>query len=268
METTPLVFIIDIDGCLLGDITPQIMLYEMILELKEHHVKINFNTKEFQKKLGNGIVRPYFKMFYNNIKKNIPNAEFFIYTASQKNWAYFLIANIEKSLKISFNRPLFTRDNCVIMQNNMNKSLDIIKPMIYKSLKKKYGANINLDNRIIMIDNTNVFNQKDNNSLLLCSTYNYSFLENIPLIITEDIYNRARIDINNILIKYINYEYEINNYKDFQKVFYTYYLSKLIKNSETELHDKFWYNLTKLIIIKKIKHFGEKVMTYLKTKFS
>lgn len=265
---TPLVFIIDIDGCLLGDITPQIMLYEMISELKKNHVKINFNIKDFQKKLGDGIVRPYFKQFYNTIKKNILNAEFFIYTASQKSWAYFLINNIEKSLQISFNRPLFTRDNCVIMQNNINKNLEVIKPMIYKSLKKKYGNNINLDNKLLMIDNTNVFNQKDNNSLLLCPTYNYYYLENLPIIITEDIYNKAKIDINKILTRYVNYEYEINNYKEFQKVFYTYYLSKLIKNNEKELHDKFWYNLTKIIIMKNIKHFGQNVTAYLKTKFS
>ena len=43
----PLIFIIDIDGTMIGDIKPQVMMYEMNIALKRVDKKINvFNVKE------------------------------------------------------------------------------------------------------------------------------------------------------------------------------------------------------------------------------
>ena len=64
----PLIFIIDIDGTMIGDIKPQVMMYEMNIALKRVDKKINvFNVKEFQNKLRSGIIRPYFSKFIKKI---------------------------------------------------------------------------------------------------------------------------------------------------------------------------------------------------------
>jgi hypothetical protein len=266
MIEKPLVFVIDIDGCLLGDITPQLMLYEIINELKKHHIKISMNLKDFQYKLKHGIVRPYFQKFIKSIKNHIPNSEFYIYTASQKQWAEFLIKNIEKALTIKFNRPIFTRDNCIIINNEFKKSLKGITPIIQKSLKKKYGI-VSLENRIVMIDNNNVLGKSEQNSLVICPSYKYYKLENLPLFIKPNIYNQHYDIINTILKKYVSIKIDnITNYENFEKAFYTYYISQINPTNNKELEDKYWYNLTKLIIIKNIKYLGHKSVEYIKKK--
>ena len=262
----PIVFVIDIDGCLVGDITPQLILYEMAAELKKHNIKIPINMKEFHDKLKSGIVRPHFIDFYKQMKRDIPDVEFFIYTASQKKWAEYLVKNIEKSLNISFNRPLFTRDNCILMNKECKKSLRIIKPFIIKTLKKKHGYIESLDNKILMIDNTNVFHDYDQKSLLLCRTYKYHNLDNIPIIIKENIYNTNKSILNNILKKYINIPYEPHNYQDFEKLFYSYYVSQITDENNNELSDKFWYMLTRIITEKTIRYFSPKAVEYLNRK--
>lgn len=263
MSNTPLIFVIDIDGCLIGNITPQIMLYELITELKANNVKINMNMSHFNTKLKSCIIRPYFATFINNIKQHHPTAEFFIYTASQNKWANFLIKQVEKVLNIKFNRPLFTRNECVIIDNECKKDLNIIKPTIYKALKKKYG-NITIQNRILMIDNTNVFNKLDQQSLLLCPTYSNYTVENIPIVINEELYNKNLSIINSVIHRYINMTYLPKNYLEFQELFYRYYVDQI--NSCKNTTDRFWYNLTKLIIKKNIRYFGPKTVSYIQKK--
>lgn len=263
MSEKPLIFIIDIDGCLVGDIIPQIMLYELIAELKHNHAKIPFNIKEFEYKLKHGLVRPHFQSFFKTMKKYIPYAEFYIYTASQKQWATFLINHIEKALNIKFNRPLFTRENCIIINGEYKKSIKNIRPIILRNLKKKYNIH-DLDKRILMIDNTNVFSKQEQNLLLICQTYKYKRLENIPSILTEKIYNNHKDVILNILTKYIG---DISGiYEEFEKQYYTYYIKQ--NNYINELNDKFWYRLAKLMITKNIKQFSEKAVIYLNRKIN
>jgi hypothetical protein len=56
----PLIFVIDIDGTIIGDIRPQVMLYEINMAIKKKDKKQNiFNTKDFQNKLKSGIIRPF-----------------------------------------------------------------------------------------------------------------------------------------------------------------------------------------------------------------
>lgn len=264
----PLVFVIDIDGCLVGNVTPQIMLYEMINELRSERAKIFFNTRDFQSKLRKGIVRPHFSAFYKNVKKHIPNSEFFIYTASQKKWAEFLIKNIEKALNIRFNRPLFTRNECTVINGEYKKSLSNIRPAIARSLKKRYGQDLSLNNRLVMIDNTNVFSKNDQESLVLCPTYSYYQVENIPVSITENIYVSHKDVISSVFKKYSPLTNNIDSYMSFQKSFYVYYVHQITILDRNQLSDRFWYYLAKTIITKNIRTFSPKAVGYINSKVS
>ena len=76
-----------------------------------------------------------------NVKK-YENIEIFIYTASIKSWANFLIPKIEKLVNYKFNRPILSREGYVNINNYPQiKSIEVVKPIIYKKLNIKVSFN-------------------------------------------------------------------------------------------------------------------------------
>lgn len=92
----PLVVVLDLDGTIIGDITPQIVSWEICNDIKSSGGGNFYKPKDLYAKLQGGIIRPYFAEFIKSLKKNIPNIEFFIFTASEKKWAMNIIGYIEK----------------------------------------------------------------------------------------------------------------------------------------------------------------------------
>ena len=267
----PLIFIIDIDGTMIGDIKPQVMMYEMNIALKRVDKKINvFNVKEFQHKLQSGIIRPYFSKFIKKIKENYNNAEFFIYTASEKQWATFLVPHIEKTLNIKINRPIFTRQHCTLINNSIQKSIKRITPEITKSLKKKYGIIKNLEDKCIIIDNIAVYENNDSPKMLICPTYDFKLPENLPAILNETIFTNHKDTIYSILNKYMNLP-NVNSYIEFQQMYYIYYvkyISNILKSNNTQLKDKFFLYLLNIILYKKISIFPSNTISYISSKIN
>lgn len=173
----PIVFLLDLDNTMIGDISPQIKEYYLIKYLNKeinkntnkNYKNIRYNHKLLQEELKRYIIRPYLNIFLLNIKE-YKNIELFVYTASSDGWAKFIIPNIEKALNFKFNRPLLTRKNTL---NKGKKSIIHVKRLLYNSLKKKYNLNnINQLKYILLIDNTNnVLIEKKN--LVVCPNYNY-----------------------------------------------------------------------------------------------
>lgn len=271
-DQKPLIIVLDIDGTIIGDITPQILLYELHLTLKKANNKVNImNLKKFQEKLTEGIIRPYFLKFIKRLKEHYNNVEFFIYTASERKWATFMIANIEKVLGIKFNRPLFTRDNCILNNNDYKKSFTPLRKCIVKTLKKKYSMNnSDIENRILIIDNrTDIYDKADKKHLLLCPTYNYISLENIPSFITEKDFKAYNILIYKILIKYKVIQDISNSYIDFQSKYYSKYINELeiVKTNNVKyINDKFFLYLMNILIYKNINKFTPNNVTYIAKK--
>lgn len=271
MADKPLVFILDIDGTLIGDIRPQIMLYEMNCMMKTSKKSL-MNTKEFQERLRNsGIVRPFAVKFIKTIQGHLPNSEIFIYTASEKKWASFLIANFEKAFGIRFNKPIFTRDNCSLFENEHRKHVNLIHPMLLKSLKKRYPLlrKGDLENRIMIVDNTlGVFEEIDRKHLVTCPTYDYKYPENIPAYIDEHLFSKYHNEVLTILNRYIRMS-SISTYLDFQREYYIYYvkyLENLAKYNIEQSKDQFFMKLLNIIVKKDINIFTPKVIQYISRK--
>ncbi len=268
MSTTdnlPLIIILDLDGTIIGDITPQVLLYELIKILKRN-ISIKFNIEEFKYKLMNGIVRPYFKKCLKELSKH--NIEFFVYTASEKVWAEFVIKNIEESLDISINRPIFTRKDCKFVNNDYLKSTNFIKKKIVKSLSKKKNFKYSIEdfnNRILIIDNRDVFDKIDKNKLIICDTYNYKKEENIFSYINRELYEKYNKLIYILLKKHgYNLKYT-TNYEDMLIQFYSIYINELKKDN---INDLLFYKLMKIIIKKNIKKFSDNKIDYIRKKLN
>lgn len=268
-STIPLIIIIDLDGTIIGDISPQIMTFDLVKNFKLAGYKFTHDIADLRSKLKSGLVRPYFSTFMTNLAKSIP-VEFFVYTASEKSWAELVIKNIEATHNIKFNRPIFARQYCVYSEKDREykKSLSLIRPSIIKFLKRKYHVSFtkhDLQKNIMIIDNSNVYHSNDQQNLLLCPTYNYRVPENVLTFIKEDQYKKHHMLINNTLNRYLSLSHT-SNYITFQKDFYKYYLSFLetqLNNNTRYSHDKFWLYLQDIIVTKNIRKFDETSIRYI-----
>lgn len=267
----PYVFILDIDGTMIGDISPQIMLYELCLGLRDKHFKMNI--KAFENKLSNGLIRPYFDIFLKKMTETFHNkCEFFIYTSAERQWTLFLIPHIERILKIKFNRPLFTRDNCQLINGDYKKSLNSILPKISIVLQKKYGKldkSILKEKLLIIDNNSSVYEEVDQKHLISCPTYDYKIPENIPLYISNSIFNLYQQQIIKILSRNIPQIVIANNYNKFQIEFYKFYvifLQTIQKNNDLFIKDNYFNYLSNVITYKGITKFTYKTVLYLQLK--
>jgi hypothetical protein len=261
----PVVFILDIDGTLIGDISQQVMMFDMLDEIKASKKLLDMD--EFKYKLLNGLIRPYLINFINDIRAHYTYAEFFIYTASKKDWAEYLVKIIESTLNIKFNRPLFTRNDCLYINNEYKKSISKIKNRIFNTLKKRYPELqlSDLKDRMMMIDNSRVFLEHDYN-IVYCPTYSFKYPENILLTIKRNIFEKYTVDIFNVISKYVSGIPITNSYLKFQKYYYSNYINDLSNMKKPE--DKFWIYLRNLLITKNICAFDKKNIDYINRKVS
>lgn len=249
---SPLVIVLDLDGTIIGDITPQIASYDISNHIKVNGGSLNYKFKDLAGKLLGGIIRPYFGEFIRKLILNVPNIEFFIYTASEKKWALTIIKQIENACKIKFNRPIFTRNNCVQIDKEYRKSLKLIKPMIFRALKKKHHLQsiADLNDKIMVIDNMDVYNSSETKYHIHCKTYDYKYPENIPAMFDNQEYKKYWKVASSLFDKYYNIK-PTHDYLDFQYQFYAKYTSLIaaLKASNNEfLKDAFYKNLYKILI--------------------
>jgi hypothetical protein len=257
------VFIIDLDGTIIGDCIYQTDIYKIGLILRKLGFKIKINDileDHYNEKTK--LIRPYFLNFITTIKKTIPNSYFYIYTASEKKWAEKEIKIIEKILDIKFERPIFTRNDCNL--NMEEEKISFIKSIdkIKKKIKIENPEIIIIDDKTVYIDN--------NHRLIKCKMYNYKYFCNywdyIPI---TKIKNKIFLDF---LSKLINenrlspfYDTKTNKQKkDYYKWLYLKTL-EINKNNKKYKNDKFWLYLTKIIVENKITKLNEENISLIKS---
>jgi len=258
------VFIIDLDGTIIGDCIYQAEIYKIALILNKLKIKIRINDiLEECYKEKTRLIRPYFKFFIEKMSEYFPSSYFYIYTASEKKWAEKEILIIEKVLKIKFNRPIFTRNDCEIVVKDdkidIKKSVDMIK----KRIKIKNPEILIIDDNDVYIDN--------NEKLIKCKVYNYKYFCNywdyIPI---EKINNKIVIKYlkslitNNRLSPIIDKKTmkdKLNNYDWlYQKC------NDVNKSNKRCKNDDFWLRLTKIIIENKIINFNSSTIKFIHNK--
>jgi hypothetical protein len=175
----PRVLLLDMDGTMIGKITPQVCEYEVLMATQKS--KLKSMKSDLVERLRQGIIRPYLASLCALIKKGeIRNVETYVYTASESKWANFLVPCIEEAIGFKFNRPIFTRNHCVTVGQEYKKSLGIVFPSIYRKLKTKYKlVDVrSLSDNMILVDNnhTVLLNPaKDGRRLVKCPTYNFAY---------------------------------------------------------------------------------------------
>lgn len=268
MNTNPYIFILDLDNTIIGDCLYQCELYNIINILKSKKIK----TKELEEALSKAyrkkskLIRPFFAYFINKIRSKFPNASIFVYTASEKKWALKEIEYIEKNLNITFDKPIFTRDDCIIgSDGNLKKSIKKIIPKIKSTLQKK-KKQLNT-NKILVIDNYNSYVDYTDN-VFVCPSYNYIQFDNLwdrlpknYTKIKELKNNIRRLIMKEIISPYspLLNEYNIKKLRTIYKWFYIKTNMILKYNSHYE-KDVFWKKLTLYLIKNNINNFDLKTI--------
>lgn len=246
MSTRPLFIVIDIDGTLIGDVTPQVCEWELVQKFEK--TKIKQFKKSFSDQLKYGLLRPGFTTFVDQIKMVHPNTEFFIYTASETRWANFIVPCIEAVTGVKFSRPLFTRTHCIKQNDEYKKSLGSIAPKIYAKLSQSHSISLQeMLNHTFLIDNSNVILKQEEKSIVLCPTYNFVALRDVTKLIEYDIVAKQYTEMMTIMKSY-NMFPNTDNYISIDRFFALHYkhmyqlYSHISKSGRCSVHeqDNFW----------------------------
>lgn len=269
----PLVILLDLDGTVLGDITPQVIVYEMLEECKKVHgckVGGKLPSHDLSTKLTSGVVRPNFDRFFNDITRK--GMEVFVYTASEKKWAEHIVKQIEKTYDLKFNRPIFTRNHCMFIDKDYKKSIRTVRTSIVRTLNKKYHAHWTEDSlrdHVLIIDNRPVYSTTDLKYMVQCPTYTYAIPENIPSIITPKVYDQFSKQVHGVLQKYYGSVMKpVDSYLEFEKQYYLMYIPQLQSSlrQNASLQDKFFRRMRKLFVKRSFTLFDDKTIQYIQRK--
>jgi len=278
MDRIPVIFVIDIDGTLIGRVDFQSQRYSLQQLLKKHGYRTPTNLPEAFKP-GHGLVRPFVKDFMRAVKQITDgNCYFFIYTASERKWAVQEIAWIEKAHGIQFDRPLFCRDDCLVdPQGTYRKSLKRIWPRITRVVGKHHvlttkEKDLMMHRRTVMIDNNAVY-VDHTDRLLLCPDYSYMVFENLLDTLPDNAWEHptVRQHVMGMMSNMVNeglvcpvtpnapmMERMVHGYK-----WLAAKCATIMEYNKPFQHDTFWMLLRKLIIKNNIKDFPSSVVTQL-----
>lgn len=267
----PYVFVLDLDGTIIGDCTYQCDIYNIqdIITKNKRNNNLVKSKLALEKHLLDSycknslLIRPHFTTFMSAMKRMYPNVHIFVYTASEKTWANKEINIIERQNNIKFNRPIFTRDDSIIDKfGNVRKSINKIMPKILRSIKAKKGYKI--DNKLLVIDNNPTFVDYHDN-FLLCPTYNYVKFTNIWDGIKEDYFKCQELKryLNKLISESkIHYVRNTMTPEKQEKVYKWLYKKhkKINKYNCAYAKDTFWRDLTLLIKHNNIRDYNKKVI--------
>lgn len=258
----PFVFIIDLDGTIIGDCIFQCEIYKIHLILAKLGIKIKINEiLEMAYTEKSKLIRPFFSHFIKTISNKYPDTHFYIYTASEKKWGIKEIETIEKNIDFKFNRPIFTRTECAIIQTprkmEYRKSIDSIK----KRIKVKDPEFIIIDDKEVYVDNSD--------RLIKCECYNYKLFCNywdyIPI---NKIKNKIVLDYLTSLIDSKRLSPSISLVTMKNKLEYYKWLyekcSEILKYNRKYKNDDFWLRLTSTFIDNQITNLNENSIRFIR----
>jgi hypothetical protein len=277
-DKLPFIVILDWDNTIVGKVDYQSQKYSLEQHYKKFGLKVKKNSKvpkAFNK--DSKLVRPYFFNFITELTDYFQgNIYFFIYTASERKWANTEISWLEKSHGIKFQRPIFTRDDCIVDKSgSYRKSISNIFPRMLRSMaltkiSKEQKTEL-LHQRLLIIDNNAVFNDMKEH-LLICPDYNFmvfeNLLEDIPLSYLQNPNIRQHILslINmGLICPFFGKNDDINQqmYKKYEWL--AIKCKHISENNAYSIKDIFFKYLTGLIVKNNLKIFTPNVIKQLQT---
>lgn len=219
---TPLVIVFDLDGTLIGLVN---LLVSGWLSVKDSNN--NMTTPEFQQALTqilkeDQVARPYIKDFMERLKAEFGNVEFFVYTASKKQWAEHIVFCLEKAFDIKFRRPIFNNEEHTYWGYKLIKK---ILPDIQTDLITKYGvlSQNSIRERLVVFDDCpHVYDDvSDMKKIIRCPSYKtfgvVDIVEHVP---KETLKVSGYKSIAKNLTTTMNVKFEqkeLETYKEFDK---------------------------------------------------
>lgn len=188
----PLVCVLDIDGTLVGDVRYDVAEWDLLQRIGAAPAQRAFRS-EFIKRLEQGLLRPHLSDFIVYMKSLPIGCEFFIYTASDDDWAKFIVPCIETAARVKFERPVFSRQHCIPVRARRSndvmlyKSLDKISPVICNKLRPRYPrvSPKAVKQGIFLVDNNEVLVPGERHRCIQCPTYNFLPVRNILTLLTH-----------------------------------------------------------------------------------
>ena len=211
-DQKPLVVLLDLDGTLAGRVTSVLCEYDVYKSMGKPRGMPKHVRDSIVSRLRYGIIRPYVIDFCRGVADMGAGIELFVFTASENTWANFFIPCMESALGVRFNRPIFTRNHCIINQIPMPsgggglpegrkkksdasvpmfmggvsvlKSISKLRPLIVRSLRGRYPgvrSPEDLVDRVILVDNTPhvMVDSRESKRLVVCPTYDYTYVYDV-----------------------------------------------------------------------------------------
>lgn len=284
-HVSPRVLLLDIDGTVIGRIASAVSEHTVLVMSQEgqadtaaRRVAEKTMRASLVARLRHGIIRPGFYDFCRQVTASGQAIELFVYTAAEDRWAAFIVSCIETAIGCQFNRPLFTRRDCVLGAPEgpgrpapLRKSLARVMPVVLARLRRKgYGRSVLPDvaalrKRIALVDNTHNVGHEASDSARLIGCPSYMFAYNydvLGLVDVEFIHKRFSVLIP-LLKRHGLFPYnpaatvqqsqstrqQSQQPMRYQRFYHLYYarLAKALKDSEAQnivaLRDTFWSDL-------------------------
>lgn len=178
------VFVLDLDGTVVGDITLAIEhrnLCDFVNQLVDagalpSSCRSSVDLRPaFDKQ---GLLRPGFVEFVETMRKTHDGVEFFVYTCGTRHWAEKIVSEIERCHpSVRFNRPLMVREESCINHSRSDpykqlKSLKMVMPTIREALRAKNGKACEItEQNVLFIDDLPGNLLEGSERLLKCPAY-------------------------------------------------------------------------------------------------
>lgn len=256
MTRKPLVVFLDLDGTLVGDITPLIAQWDITKRFNPKNLK--HAQASITTCLKYGFLRPHLLSFIDSLRNKEVPVEYFIYTASEKKWALYLVSCIEKAMDLKFNRPVLTRSDCIIRNKECYKSLTLAVSKIQKSMFSKYHQMVYI-NDCVLIDNNRVLLPEESLRWIKCPTYAFRSEYDVLRHVSEEQMIKYYREISQQLMVHHLYPYN-KAPKTYEEFKFTYF-KELLLTIKTDrymlkIKDKYFQNLTNYLISNPLTNLG------------
>lgn len=240
----PAIVCLDLDNTLIGNIKYQVCEWELLKKLDRHSLKA-FRKNLAAQLSSTWLVRPFLKHFLTKLTHRYPGVVFYVYTASDKQWAKELVPLLEKVLQFQFHRPIFTRDHCLAASGAslLGKSIPRIAPAILRSLRRQHPTLTlsHIMDNTVLIDNLAYTCKTAIPKQLLCWSYDFTVPQDVLRLLPEEVVRQKVDTIAKIMTRYGVIK-PVGRGSDYSAFLAAYYaaLGRAFATTPSSTTDTFW----------------------------